>query len=157
MTTDPDPHIDVLTPSQCWELLHTQVVGRLGVAIMNRPDIFPVNFIVDHGSIVFRTDEGTKLAAAVLGTAVAFEVDHYDPAAGVAWSVVLKGEAVEIDKMMELFDASDLPLFPWQVAPKHRFVRIVSGEVTGRRFHVDPAALAAQADVDAGHKPPRRD
>ena len=147
MADDPDAHIDVLTPSQCWELLRTQVVGRLGVAIMNRPDIFPVNFIVDHGSIVFRTDEGTKLAAAVLGTAVAFEADHYDPSAGVAWSVVVKGEAIEIEKMLDVFDAADLPLFPWQVAPKHRFVRVNPGEVTGRRFRVNPAALAAQAEV----------
>src|SRR5262245_50236898 len=114
-----------LNPDECWQLLRSVEVGRLAVAIANRPDIFPVNFTVDHGTVVFRTAEGTKLAAAVLGVAVAFEVDGYDPAAGEAWSVVVKGHAVEIEHMHELFDALDLPLFPWHAAPKHRFVRIV--------------------------------
>jgi hypothetical protein len=38
--------------------------------------------------------------------------------------------------MQELFDAVDLPLFPWHAAPKPRFVRIEPDELTGRRFHV---------------------
>jgi nitroimidazol reductase NimA-like FMN-containing flavoprotein (pyridoxamine 5'-phosphate oxidase superfamily) len=152
MTSTPDTQIDVLTVDQCWELLDTQVVGRLGIAIMNHPDIFPVNYVVDHGSIVFRTDEGTKLAAALLGTSVAFEADHYDPAAGIAWSVIAKGEAVEIEGLVELFDAADLPLFPWQIAPKHRFVRITPEELTGRRFSVNPLALAAREAYETNRR-----
>ena len=70
-------------------------MGRLAVSILERPDIFPVNHVVDHGRIVFRTAAGTKLAAAVLGRAVAFEVDGYDSVAGEAWSVVVKGRARE--------------------------------------------------------------
>jgi nitroimidazol reductase NimA-like FMN-containing flavoprotein (pyridoxamine 5'-phosphate oxidase superfamily) len=103
---------------------------------MNQPDIFPVNHVVDHGTVVFRTAEGTKLAAAVLGTAVAYEVDGYDPARGTAWSVVVKGRAVEIQRLYELLEATDLPLFPWHAAPKGRFVRIEPESVTGRRFRV---------------------
>ena len=142
MTNVPDPHVDVLTANECWDLLRTQVVGRLAVAIMNRPDIFPVNYVIDHGSVVFRTDEGTKMAAALLGTAVAFETDHYDAVAGVAWSVVAKGEAVEIEGPEELFEAMELALFSWQMAPRHRYVRITPDELTGRRFHVNPEAVA---------------
>ena len=80
--------------------------------------------------------------AAVLGTAVAFEVDGYDADAGEAWSVVLKGRAREIEAIHDVFDALDLPLFPWHASPKHRFVRIVPDELTGRRFTVvePPAA-----------------
>src|SRR5687768_3989902 len=104
--TEPSPMTQVLDEHECWELLRTQEVGRLAVAIANRPDIFPVNYVVDHATIVFRTDEGTKLAAAVLGEAVAFEVDA--EVTGEAWSVVIKGQAVEIERMYELFDALDL-------------------------------------------------
>jgi len=68
----------VLDQHECWQLLRDQEVGRLAVSIANHPDIFPVNYVVDHGSIVFRTAEGTKLAASVLGAAVAFEIDGYD-------------------------------------------------------------------------------
>ena len=125
-----------LDQSECWALLRSADVGRLAISIMNRPDIFPINFIVDHGTIVFRTAEGTKLAGAVLNQAVAFEIDGYDAASGEAWSVVMKGPAVEIERMHDLFEATELPLFPWHAAPKHRFVRIEPEELTGRRFHV---------------------
>jgi uncharacterized protein len=128
--------ITVLETNTCWDVLRSSDVGRLAVSIGNRPDIFPVNFVVDHGTVVFRTAEGTKLAAAVLGQAVAFEVDGYDADAGEAWSVVIKGRAVEIERMQDVFEALDLPLFPWHASPKHRFVRIEPDDVSGRRFHV---------------------
>ena len=128
--------MEVLNASQCWQLVRDAEVGRLAISIANHPDIFPINFVVDHGTVVFRTAEGTKLAGAVLGTAVAFEVDGYDEAAGEAWSVVVKGRAMEIQKLHDLFEAADLPLFPWHAAPKQRFVRISPDEVTGRRFVV---------------------
>jgi nitroimidazol reductase NimA-like FMN-containing flavoprotein (pyridoxamine 5'-phosphate oxidase superfamily) len=140
MTNQLDPTIVELDEHQCWELLRSQEVGRLAVAIANHPDIFPVNFVVDHATIVFRTAEGTKLAAAVLGESVAFEIDG--EADGEAWSVVVKGRAVEIERMYELFDAVELPLYPWHAAPKHRYVRILPEMITGRRFRVvDRSAL----------------
>jgi uncharacterized protein len=125
-----------LSTNACLDLLRGQTVGRLAVSIRDRPDIFPINYVVDHGGIVFRTAEGTKLAAAVLGRGVAFEVDGLDAEAGEAWSVIVKGHATEIESMYQVVDALDLPLFPWQAAPKHRFVRIEPVEITGRRFHV---------------------
>ena len=136
MTTEFRTGMEILEPPACWALLREAQVGRLAVAIANRPDIFPVNFVVDHASVVFRTAEGTKLSAAVLGQAVAFEVDGYDADSGEAWSVVVKGQAKELELLEDLFEALDLPLFPWHAAPKHRFVRVVPTEVTGRRFHV---------------------
>jgi nitroimidazol reductase NimA-like FMN-containing flavoprotein (pyridoxamine 5'-phosphate oxidase superfamily) len=130
-----DQTTEWLSPDECWALLRDAEVGRLAIAVMNRPDIFPVNYVVDHGTVVFRTAEGTKLAGAVLGHAVAFEVDGYDPVGGEAWSVVLKGRALELTKLLDVFEATDLPLFPWHNSPKPRFVRIEPDSVTGRRFH----------------------
>jgi len=129
-----------LTTDGCWELLTSVDVGRLAVCIGDRPDVFPVNYIVDDHSIVFRSAEGTKLAAAVLGRAVAFEIDGYDPTGGEAWSVVARGPAIELGSMAELFAAENLPLFPWHASPKPRYVRIRPEEVTGRRFTVVAAA-----------------
>ncbi len=137
--------ITTLESNTCWELLRSSDVGRLAISICNHPDIFPVNFVVDHGTVVFRTAEGTKLAAAVLGASVAFEVDGYDADAGEAWSVVIKGRAEEIERMQEVFDALDLPLFPWHAGPKHRFVRIAPDDVSGRRFHVVEQAVGGVA------------
>ena len=135
MTSD---HLGVtmLPTNECLDLLRSQVVGRLAVSIDHYPDIFPLNYVVDHGTIVFRTAEGTKLSAAVRGRAVAFEADGLDPTTGEAWSVVAKGEAVEIESLDELFEATELPLYSWHAAPKHRFVRIEPTEISGRRFHI---------------------
>jgi nitroimidazol reductase NimA-like FMN-containing flavoprotein (pyridoxamine 5'-phosphate oxidase superfamily) len=133
---EPAPGVAYLEPNNCWALLRSQEVGRLAVSIGDRPDIFPINFVVDHGTVVFRTAEGTKLAGAIKGEAVAFEADGYEPDSGEAWSVVVKGHAEEISRIDELLDTADLPLFPWHAAPKQRFVRIVPDEISGRRFHI---------------------
>ncbi len=135
MTTSSESIVELDTHT-CLELLRTREVGRLAVSITDHPDIFPINYVVDRGTVVFRTAEGTKLAASLLGRGVAFEIDGYEPDGGEAWSVVVKGFAIEIEKLQDLFDALDLPLFPWHAGPKHRFVRIEPVQITGRRFHV---------------------
>lgn len=128
--------MEELSAAECWRLLRLHEVGRLAVSITDHPDIFPVNYVVDGDGIVFRTGPGTKLAAAVLGRGVAFEIDGYDPIAGEAWSVVAKGHARQVEHMIEYFEADELPLFPWHASPKPDIVRIEPDEVTGRRFHV---------------------
>jgi nitroimidazol reductase NimA-like FMN-containing flavoprotein (pyridoxamine 5'-phosphate oxidase superfamily) len=133
---EPAPGVTHLEAHACWALLRSHEVGRLAVSIADRPDIFPINYVVDHGTVVFRTAEGTKLAGAIKGEAVAFEADGYEPDSGEAWSVVVKGHAEEISRAHELLDTAGLPLFPWHAAPKQRFVRIVPDEVSGRRFRV---------------------
>jgi nitroimidazol reductase NimA-like FMN-containing flavoprotein (pyridoxamine 5'-phosphate oxidase superfamily) len=136
-TSLPATHLDEAT---CWALLRTVAVGRLAVVIGAEPEIFPINHVVDHGSIVFRSADGTKLTAALGEGAVAFEADGFDPETDEAWSVLVKGKAVEIHDLDGLLDAALLPLAPWQGAPKHRFVRIESVQVSGRRFAVvDPS------------------
>ena len=92
---EPGPGVTDLEANACWALLRSHEVGRLAVSIADRPEIFPVNYVVDHGTVVFRTAEGTKLAGAVQRD-VAFEADGYEPETGEAWSVVVKGRAEEI-------------------------------------------------------------
>jgi uncharacterized protein len=136
-TSSPVSWIDEPT---CWSLLRTVAVGRLAVVVDGAPEIFPINYVVDHGSIVFRTADGTKLVAALGGSTVAFEADGFDVDVAEAWSVVAKGTASEIRDLDDMVEASLLPLAPWHGAPKHRFVRIVPGAVSGRRFPVvDPS------------------
>lgn len=133
MATTPSSPVE-LSESESWVLLREALVGRLAVSVDDAPDIFPVNHVVDHGTLVFRTAEGTKLSAAV-GHRVAYEVDGYDPTTGQAWSVVVKGTAKEMTALYDVIDTMALPLFPWHAAPKPRIVRIEPHEVSGRRFH----------------------
>ena len=66
----------------------THTFGRVVAKIGDTISAFPVYFRFVDGSIVFRTDPGMKLAAAVLRTSVAFEID--DEAEG--WSVMASGQ-----------------------------------------------------------------
>jgi len=134
--------MEILDLDECWAFLSQEKVGRLAVSITDHPDIFPINHIVDRQRLLFRSAEGTKLAAAVLGRAVAYEVDGYDAERRVAWSIVVKGRAEEIELLDDLLHATDLPLFPWHDGPKHRWVRITPDEITGRRF-----MMAASAQI----------
>lgn len=121
---------------ECWSLLRTVSVGRLAVLVDGQPDIFPINYTVDGGTLVFRTGAGTKLAAASGGAAVALEADGVDAVSGLAWSVVVKGPAKVITGTEGILDSAALYLFPWQAGKKDTFVRVSPGTVTGRRFKV---------------------
>lgn len=134
------PDVAVLSEHECWELLRSVATGRLAVMHGDGPDIFPLNYVVDHGTLVFRTGEGTKVTALTQSPQVAFEVDGFGATTGQAWSVVIKGRAESIGGLYEGLEALTLPLTPWQDGSKPHFVRIVPVEVTGRRFAVvDPA------------------
>ena len=117
------------------ELLRSQELGRIAMCAAHTPDIFPVNYAVDNGTIVFRTAEGTKLAAVHVSEQVAFEMDGYVAAPGDAWSVVVKGTAHELP-MYEVQEDDAFWLFPWSATVKSRFVRVTPEQITGRRFHV---------------------
>src|SRR6478752_1322039 len=103
MTTD-RLGMTVLSTDECYELLRGAQVGRLAVSNGVHPDIFPINYVLDGKSIVFRTAEGTKLAASVLTPAVAFEADGVIEASDEAWSVVVKGRAREVESIEALLD-----------------------------------------------------
>jgi hypothetical protein len=136
MTRETSPDVQNLEHHECLALLRTVSVGRLAVLADGRPDIFPINYTVDGGTMVFRTGEGTKLAGASNGAAVALEADGVDPDTGLAWSVVVKGTASVVTGTEQLMESAGLYLFPWQAGKKDAFVRITADSITGRRFRV---------------------
>ena len=141
MTEEYEEEVEILSASACWTLLRDTGIGRLAVWVTEHPEIFPINYVVDHSSLVFRTAACTKLAAALAGVPVALEIDGHETSADRAWSVVVKGMSEQIRGVEALTDTLTLPLLPWQSGPKGRFVRINPTAVSGRRFPVaDPKA-----------------
>lgn len=126
-----------LTTQECLDLLGRHHLGRL--AFVDRvgvvPQIIPVNYVLDGDVVVFRTDPGSKLAAAIRGAPVAFEVDGVDEQQRVGWSVVVRGDASEVTEATELDRLRQGPLVPWAPGAKSHYVR-VPGRVTGRRISV---------------------
>lgn len=145
---------DDLSLDECWALLRRAPVARLAVDIAGRPEIFPINIVVDDDTIVFRSGAGTKLAGAVLNRWVAVEIDGEHADGRSVWSVIVKGEAYGIDKMQERYDAEELPLYPWVASPKPEFVRIIPTEVTGRRFRVAEHVGSLAGAIDGRAREP---
>jgi nitroimidazol reductase NimA-like FMN-containing flavoprotein (pyridoxamine 5'-phosphate oxidase superfamily) len=123
-----------LTKSECFELLAREHLGRVAVVDDLGPVVFPVNFVLDRHMVVLRTDAGTKLDAAIRGSRVAFEIDGTDTAAHTGWSVLVRGEAVEVTDPAELARLRKLPLDPWAPGVKTHYVRILPAALTGRRI-----------------------
>lgn len=127
-----------LDAKECWERLRSTSVGRLAVIVDDAPEIFPVNFVVEHSALVIRTGEGTKVDAIRSHPRVAFEIDGLE--AGTAFSVIVKGDAKTISAPDELRDTVSLDVSPLQPGTKNHFIRILAEEVTGRSFPVtDPS------------------
>jgi nitroimidazol reductase NimA-like FMN-containing flavoprotein (pyridoxamine 5'-phosphate oxidase superfamily) len=83
------------------KLLGERHLGRLALVDADGPVILPVNYTLDEGSVVFRTDPGSKLDAAAAGATVAFEVDAADERHRTGWSVVVRGRAGEVSEPAE--------------------------------------------------------
>ena len=133
-----DDGLEILTERQCEELLAQAHVGRVAVTIGALPAIFPVNYVLMDGAIVFMTGEGTKLRAALSNTVVAFEIDAVDAFARGGWSVMAVGIASEIGGD-DLERARRLPLRPWAPGDRQHYVRIAPGLISGRRIRHAPS------------------
>jgi nitroimidazol reductase NimA-like FMN-containing flavoprotein (pyridoxamine 5'-phosphate oxidase superfamily) len=97
----------------------------------DEPVILPVFYALVDGEIVFRTDPGTKLIAAVLETRVAFEVDDADD----GWSVLVVGHAHEVRSPSAAMTRLEARLDGlWPPGERERVVRIEIEKVSGRRL-----------------------
>lgn len=128
-------HVEIST-EECTRLLTSAVLGRLGVVVDGRPQIFPVKHVYDSasGCVAFPTQPGTKLRAALSWPFVAFEVDGLGPDDNGGWSVLVVGSAEEITDPDEIRRLATLRDVHWVAGRSARWVRIVPERVTGRRI-----------------------
>jgi len=121
-----------LTRAECFGLLETEHLGRLAVVDERGPVVFPVNYVLDRHTVVFRTEEGTKLYAACRGIPACFEVDRTDAATRAGWSVVVRGEITEVTDPVELARLRELPLQAWARGARNHYIRMLPATLTGR-------------------------
>jgi uncharacterized protein len=127
-----DDGVTVLPEHECWDLLSGMTLGRLITSVDGQPEVFPVNYVVQRRTILFRTAEGTKLISAAINNHVVFEVDDHNVAEG--WSVVVKGIARSLRTDEQIEDAERAQALSWTASEKSHYVRILPEMVTGRRF-----------------------
>lgn len=131
---------EILDVHDCWKYLRSASVGRVAVTTDAGPEIFPVNYVPDYGTVVFRTGSGTKLDAVLAGSPVALEADGLNSYGTIAWSVIVKGTAAVVDSQEDFQEAADAGLSPWQTGDKDHLVRVTPSEVSGRRFVIGSPA-----------------
>lgn len=129
-----DAGLELLTEEQALDLLTSGEVGRIGLTIGAMPAIFPVNYRVIDGAIVFRTAPGSKLSAAAESAVVAFEVDDYQLADRTGWSVLAVGQAEVVHDLAMIFKLLDAQLQPLPGGRRSSIVRIEPTFVSGRRI-----------------------
>ena len=122
--------LDILDAAECEELLDATHLGRVVITLGDVVAAFPVYYAMQRKDIVFRTDPGTKLMAAVLHARVAFEVDNADE----GWSVLAVGPCEEVRSLTEAEEALAALDAYWPGGERHRVVRIRPERVTGRRL-----------------------
>lgn len=131
-----DEPVTVLSEDESWDRLGGVALGRLVTTFAGEPEIFPVNFVVQDRTVLFRTAEGTKLFSAVASSTVVFEADDHDATEG--WSVIVRGRAKLLRTDAEIVVADRAPLKPWIATLKPHYVRLTPSDITGRHFKFGP-------------------
>ncbi len=143
-----DPRsLDEIDAAECWKLLKTQQVGRVAVIVGHYPLVFPVNYVVEGRSLLFRTGAGTKLWATSRSN-VSFEVDDVDLLHRTGWSVLVRGMAREIvPQQIRSSDAEGQtqPPEPWAPGTREHLIRIAPDSISGRRIR--PAEFPPATDA----------
>ncbi len=121
----------------CEALVDEAQIGRLGVVVGGRPEVFPVAHVVIDGDILFPTNVGTKMHAAIVWPWVAFEVDGVGSDWNSGWSVMARGRAEVITDPDIIERAASKRTSPWRTGDTVSWIRIAPIEITGRRIDAE--------------------
>jgi uncharacterized protein len=125
-------YLQELSRDECLRLIATTAVGRIIYTRQALPAVELVNFAVHDGDIVIRTSRSGKLAAAVRGAVVAFEVDQLNPGDETGWSVTAIGRSREVSDPAEVERLRGIGLSTWAPGEREHFIRISAEIVNGR-------------------------
>jgi nitroimidazol reductase NimA-like FMN-containing flavoprotein (pyridoxamine 5'-phosphate oxidase superfamily) len=141
--------MEVIPTEECYRLLATHEIGRIGVNAEHYPLIFPVNYGLDGTTVVIRTRPGTILRAAEHAN-VTFEVDEIDRRTRSGWSVLVRGQAEEVglEHRAELVSRTHgTGVQPWAPGEHGSWLRLIVHDVSGRR--IVPGELPPAVDPRA--------
>jgi uncharacterized protein len=105
--------LDQLPRDECLRLMASVPIGRIIYPRRALLAVELVNFALDRGDIVIRTDRAGELAAAAHGTVVAFEADELDLDHQAGWSVTAIGSSREVTDPGELDRLRRIDLSSW--------------------------------------------
>ncbi len=148
--------LEQLSRDECLKLMASVSLGRIIYTRRALPAVELVNFALDHGDIIIRTDGGGKLAAATQHSVVAFEVDFLDAAQQAGWSVTAIGQSQEVTDPADIGRLQNIGLTSWAPGSREHFIRISPEILNGRRLTAHSQEIPAdrQANPAADDRPP---
>ncbi len=126
--------IEEIDTETCLRLLERHHFGRVGIVDDRGPLILPVNYVLDGRAVVFRTDPGAKLLAAVEGGQACFEMDAVDEKRRFGWSVLVRGRLTQVVDEAERRRLAQRLIEPFAGGPKAYIARIRGESISGRRI-----------------------
>jgi uncharacterized protein len=127
--------LEAIDRAECEQLLTSVPFVRLGIVTDRGPSILPVNHVMVDGDLYFRTEAGSKLAAAAGEGQVAVETDGADPGRHIGWSVLGHGIATIVTDHDLEERLSSLDFTPWHAPDEKLFwVRVRFDDLEGRRI-----------------------
>jgi nitroimidazol reductase NimA-like FMN-containing flavoprotein (pyridoxamine 5'-phosphate oxidase superfamily) len=133
-------HMEQLDEAECLRLISPGGIGRLAYTGRHGLTVFPVNYVLLEGTIVFRTthdnptDEDLRTGIEDAEYKVAFEIDEVDAAAKAGWSVLVQGSAHHVSSDAEHASVLEAGVEPWPGGVRDHFLRIIPTRITGRRL-----------------------
>ncbi|QNN51879.1 pyridoxamine 5'-phosphate oxidase family protein [Nocardioides mesophilus] len=125
-------HLNELSAQECWDLLATHEVGRVGFCDGRGAVMLPVNYTVHDRSVLFRTSPDGLLGQHLRWGYAAFEVDEFDDYTQSGWSVLVRGPSRAADPG-ELPETDEARPVPWAAGDRSLVLRVTPDQVTGRR------------------------
>jgi uncharacterized protein len=125
-------YLGELTRDECLRRMAGVAIGRIVYTRQAMPAVELVNFAISDGDIVIRTSRSGKLAAAVAGAVVAFEVDQLDPAAETGWSVTAVGQSRAVTDPADVERLGRIGLAAWAPGDRAHYIRISPQILNGR-------------------------
>ena len=139
-SADTRPALERLDEAESLRLISPGGIGRLAYTGRYGLTVFPVNYKLHNGSIMFRTsensptDEDLRTGIAHAEYEVAFEIDDIDPVSQVGWSVLIQGSAHHMASEAERAEVRESGVEPWARGLREHGIRITPKTVTGRRL-----------------------
>jgi nitroimidazol reductase NimA-like FMN-containing flavoprotein (pyridoxamine 5'-phosphate oxidase superfamily) len=132
--------VEELAGPDCFGLMDTCEIGRIGYSGRYGPLVLPVNYRVHDAAVVFRTGaDGPLVEDLYTGIRdadyrVCFEIDQIDQVDRSGWSVIIQGAAHLVEDEAERDALMRIGLEPWPGGSRDVFVRIAPRVISGRRI-----------------------
>jgi hypothetical protein len=139
------PALQQLSRDECLQLMTSVPMGRIIYTRQALPVVELVNFALDDGDIVIKTDGDGKLAAATRQAIVAFEADCLD-AQQAGWTVTAIGPSREVTDPDDIGRLQKIDLSSWAHETREHFIRVYPELMNGLRLHAHGQEDGDQAD-----------